>query len=76
MPHKSFMHHDSQKNVHLFFPIFGIFQLLENFKILQLHSGPIKGNQKMAFFGFEIWKRENISVGQKLGIENASFETQ
>ena len=30
----------------------------------------------MAFFGFEIWKPENISLGQKLGIENASFETQ
>ena len=39
--------------------------------------GPIKVNQKMAFFGSEIRKpgKWNISSGQKLEMENLGFET-
>ena len=40
--------------------------------------GLIKVKQKMASFGSEILKpgKLNISLGQKLGIENPDFETQ
>ena len=37
-----------------------------------------KVNQKMAFFGSEIWKPEkpNIGSGWKLGIENTGFKPE
>ena len=45
---------------------------------LSYDVGPIKVNQKMAFFGFEIWKprKWNISLVYKLGIKNPGFQTQ
>ena len=40
------------------------------------NTGPIKVNQKMAFFRSAIWKtgKLNISLGQKLGIENLGMK--
>ena len=43
-----------------------------------LPNGPIKVNQKMAFFGSEIWKPEKLNFGSgwELGIENLGFKPE
>ena len=50
----------------------------EKRKLLRCRNEPIKVNQKIAFFGSEIWKprKWNMGSGQKLEIEKVGFETQ